>query len=409
MPLDSLAVSAVNGVTASGMKIDKLLYVLPKTTYFSQGRRGRVTHALGLCSGLAANGVQVTVVSGPGLDTLERTLPPSIRYIEVPVPAGRRLRELRWSRTIRAAVGDELRRDPEIRCVLIRYSVSRARSFLPLLREFPQRLIGFEVNSLAYHQFTRLSPPLRRAMLRYECGILNRAKFLYVVSRKLGDDIRVVSDEASPPLIVMPNAGPEDLSGRVRDVGLESGGARPVKFTYLGVFQPYYDLLTVISAFRELRARHENAELHLYGDGPLLNSARQAADGAESIRFHGRYDLNDLLRCGALDTDTVLLLPYAAGGLAEIGSPTKLFEYMALGLPIISTPVGQISEILRDEETAVFYRPGDRASLAQKMEAMMESPEGRMRLTKNLKASYVNEHTWAQRTVALKSFLRSLL
>ena len=45
----------------------KILYVLPKSNYFSQGSRGRVTHALGITSGLLANGVSVHLLSGIGV------------------------------------------------------------------------------------------------------------------------------------------------------------------------------------------------------------------------------------------------------------------------------------------------------------------------------------------------------
>jgi glycosyltransferase involved in cell wall biosynthesis len=45
-------------------------------------------------------------------------------------------------------------------------------------------------------------------------------------------------------------------------------------------------------------------------------------------------------------------------------SPLKLFEYMALGLPIVAGGVGSVREILRDGETARLYAPGDARALA---------------------------------------------
>ena len=52
-------------------------------------------------------------------------------------------------------------------------------------------------------------------------------------------------------------------------------------------------------------------------------------------------------------------------GTEFFGSPTKLFEYMAMGKPIIASRLGQIADVLDDGQTAVMVDPGDAAQLAE--------------------------------------------
>jgi glycosyltransferase involved in cell wall biosynthesis len=51
-------------------------------------------------------------------------------------------------------------------------------------------------------------------------------------------------------------------------------------------------------------------------------------------------------------------------GTEFFGSPTKLFEYMAMGKPIIASRLGQIADVLNDDQTALMVEPGDPAQLA---------------------------------------------
>ena len=59
---------------------------------------------------------------------------------------------------------------------------------------------------------------------------------------------------------------------------------------------------------------------------------------------------------GYLAASDVLVSPHARVR-DFIGSPIKLFEYMASGRAIVASRVAQIGEILRDEETALLVEP----------------------------------------------------
>ncbi len=93
------------------------------------------------------------------------------------------------------------------------------------------------------------------------------------------------------------------------------------------------------------------------GSGRVDLEARAQALGLVdgTVRFLGfRADVPDLLA----DTDLLLLPSF------EEGFPNSLLEGMALGLPVISTPVDGIPELVVDGVTGVLTPPGDAAGLA---------------------------------------------
>src|SRR5262245_32495083 len=130
-----------------------VLYVLPKANFFSQGRRGRVTHAIGVARGFGENQVPVHVISGNGLAQYAQELGPCVTLHEAPSPTAGPLADLRWTRSLIAEIRDLLSQHPQIKFVIIRYASSNGFLFQALPRLYPEKVWVFEVNSLLYHQY----------------------------------------------------------------------------------------------------------------------------------------------------------------------------------------------------------------------------------------------------------------
>jgi glycosyltransferase involved in cell wall biosynthesis len=58
--------------------------------------------------------------------------------------------------------------------------------------------------------------------------------------------------------------------------------------------------------------------------------------------------------------------------------PQAIAEAMASGLPVVATPVGAITELVRDGETGLLVPPGSPAELAQALAALVADPQRRM-------------------------------
>lgn len=102
-----------------------------------------------------------------------------------------------------------------------------------------------------------------------------------------------------------------------------------------------------------------DVEVLVVGDGPLRESLeRQVAslDIASRIHFVGaRRDLGNLL--AAMD---VFVLPSLWEGL-----PLSLVLAMGAGVPVVTTPVGGVPEVVEDGRTGLLVPPGDAAALGQ--------------------------------------------
>ncbi len=59
------------------------------------------------------------------------------------------------------------------------------------------------------------------------------------------------------------------------------------------------------------------------------------------------------------------------------GFPVAIVEAMAAGLPVICTRAGAIADVLRQDENAIFVKPGDREGLAGALEGLINDPARR--------------------------------
>jgi glycosyltransferase involved in cell wall biosynthesis len=118
----------------------------------------------------------------------------------------------------------------------------------------------------------------------------------------------------------------------------------------------------VVRASQRLLERIPKARVVLVGDGPLLERTRRLAAGDDRIRVLGhRGDIDNVY--AAMD---VFLLASAWEGL-----PRTVLEAQAAGVPVVSTRVSGIPEIVRHGRTGFLVEPGDWRGLADAAERIL--------------------------------------
>ena len=97
-----------------------------------------------------------------------------------------------------------------------------------------------------------------------------------------------------------------------------------------------------------------------------------------------------------LDACDVLVSPHIPlqDGSEFFGSPTKLFEYMAMGKAIIASRLGQIADALTDETSALLVEPGNVQHLTQALLRLGKSPDLRQRLGAAARIEAIRNYTW---------------
>ncbi len=132
------------------------------------------------------------------------------------------------------------------------------------------------------------------------------------------------------------------------------------------------------------------------GLATLPARARELGLGEDAVRWLGfRADVPDLLA----DSDLLVLPSF------EEGFPNALLEGMALGLPVVSTRVDGIPELVRHGETGLLVDAGDAPALAQAIGALLSDPERRRALGEAGRARARAEFSQSRAMAALEACL----
>lgn len=122
---------------------------------------------------------------------------------------------------------------------------------------------------------------------------------------------------------------------------------------------------------------------------------------ADRVMFTGRVAHDHIPRyLAACDILAVPTLPNQ-DGTDFFGSPTKLFEYLAMGKAIVASPLGQVGEIIRDGDNGLWCEPGSAISLAECILELANDEVRRQMLGHRARRDAVERHSWSARARVL--------
>jgi glycosyltransferase involved in cell wall biosynthesis len=75
-------------------------------------------------------------------------------------------------------------------------------------------------------------------------------------------------------------------------------------------------------------------------------------------------------------------------------SPLKVFEYMAAGLPVVASRVGQLATVIQHEVNGLLCPAGAAGELAGALLRLHREPELRTRLGQAARATVLQNYTW---------------
>lgn len=93
----------------------------------------------------------------------------------------------------------------------------------------------------------------------------------------------------------------------------------------------------------------------------------------------------------------------------RFGINTKLFEYMAFGIPIIATDVGYQADIIRDSGAGILIPPNNPAALAEAIRQLWNNEEKRRQLGEAGRAAFFDRYCWENEADTLVAFYRCIL
>lgn len=147
----------------------------------------------------------------------------------------------------------------------------------------------------------------------------------------------------------------------------------------LGRLVPKKGFATLIRAFKRLSEDLGAGaiELQIAGSGPQEDELKALTDSlglSDQVKFVGALNPSEVfgwmqsLNCFALACET------AANGNVD-GIPVVLMEAMACGIPVVSTRLSGIPELVRHKDTGLLMEEGDLESLVEALEILIKDPE----------------------------------
>lgn len=272
----------------------------------------------------------------------------------------------------------------------VRTIAQTALYFLRLITTVPRGSVLHILAASYFYFFARVVPAVvlgrlcgLRVILNYRGGeaprfFLGYSRWIVPVLR-LCDVItvpseflrRVFSDYGFPAEIVPNLLELERFGCRPRDQ------ARP-RLVVSRNLEPMYNVMMALQAYEIIKERHADARLDILGTGSeeaeLKSWVRQRS--LRDVRFHGAVDHRRMPEY--LDNCDILLNPTNVDNM-----PMTLLEAFAAGLPVVSTDVGGIPDMLGESAAALLVKPGDYREMAKKVELLVADGDLVRRMTES--------------------------
>jgi glycosyltransferase involved in cell wall biosynthesis len=394
---------------------------------------GSVAHIRGVIDGLVGRGLHVDYLSGKAIPTSVA----NSRWLKVPPT-------------------DLLAIPPELNCYLFN------RAFDACAEKFAwDNSYAFIYQRMSVHNFTgaflrrKLGVPLileyngseawtaanwnRKLRLHdmavsTELASLRNADLVVTVSSALAEEVAAAGVHREK-IVTFPNCfdprifdpsrfSPEEIFGLRERLQISRDACVA---TFIGTFGVWHGVDFLAKAIRRLIDTDYSwvveHKLHflLIGDG-LKMAEVQATLGqkpyADVVTLTGMVPQNSAP--AYLAASDIFLSPHVpnADGSEFFGSPTKLFEYMAMERPIVASDLAQIGSVLRGTypgyaeapatPMAELFIPGDEKGFLAALRKVVENPEPAREMARNARAAALNTFTWSHHVSAILSRARDL-
>jgi glycosyltransferase involved in cell wall biosynthesis len=355
------------------------------------GRKGCSIHAQEVLRAMSARGAKIDLFA----TSLGGDPPPGLEMVRVqslpPAPKGELAAREQLSLAANADLQRSLERAAPFDFIYERYSLWSSAGM-----DYAQKA--------GIPGLLEINAPLIEEQVEHR-GLVDRAGAAAVAERAFSDAkvLLAVSEEVAAYVERFPGA-----AGKVRVLpnGVDPGRfppdlapslpGPPGAFTvgFVGTLKPWHGVEILVEAFARLHQKNPSARLLIVGDGPEMKNlqADLARRGLlDKAHFTGAVAAREVP--GLLASMNVAVAPYPE--LARFYfSPLKVYEYMAAGLPVVASRIGQLTRLIEPDVTGLLVKPGDAGELASALDRLSRDPALRERLGKSARAAVLRDHTW---------------
>jgi glycosyltransferase involved in cell wall biosynthesis len=242
------------------------------------------------------------------------------------------------------------------------------------------------------------SPAKQRRLQRREASVWSRADGYATITRGLADELAERFGAREGLAVV-----PDGARGRPDRPWVPRAASSPGIAGYSGHLYPWKGVDLLLDALAEL----PGIGGLIVGGHPQESDLSRLQDRARRLGLASRVTFTGMVAPGdvaaQLESADVLVLPNPATAVsARYTSPLKLFEYLAMGRPIVASDLPAFREVVRDRENALLFEPGSAAALAAALRVALGDRPLAERIARGARAT-AREYTWDRRAERLEA------
>lgn len=181
---------------------------------------------------------------------------------------------------------------------------------------------------------------------------------------------------------------------------------------YIGILLENRSILDIIESVYQLKQKGYNPNFHIVGElySDLKNKITNLSYFKEiksNIHFYGRLPLDEGYKLSSkMDIGLCIIWPMKN----SIESyPTKIFEYMAVGLPILTSNFELYKSVVETENCGLCVTPKSTDLITEKLIELYENKNMREKMRKNGILAVKNKYNWESQKALLMGVYRTIL
>lgn len=165
---------------------------------------------------------------------------------------------------------------------------------------------------------------------------------------------------------------------------------------YVGAVDPFRGLDTIVQALPKIRKGVPRVKLAIIGKGAGVQEVEVLAQKhgvRDLVDFVGFRPLEELP--GYIARGDICVIPHHRNEHIDTTLPNKLFDYMALGRPVLSTDAVPLKRIIEEVGSGLVYRSGDPDSFTEKV-IQLEDEDLRKKMGRAGMEAVVEKYNWSR-------------
>jgi glycosyltransferase involved in cell wall biosynthesis len=267
---------------------------------------------------------------------------------------------------------------------------------IPVLIDLAENYPAMLEDQRRYSPRSAIGSTLRHPALAtiIEQSVLKRADHIVVVVEESRDRLIGMGVDSSR-ITVVTNTPPLDRWAAGAPTLVPPGDDEAIHLVYLGNLDGSRGIDTAIEAVALLRDRGDYARLSIIGSGPNIERHRELA---RTLGVTDRVVVTG--RLGFAKVEAIMaeanvgLIPHYSTRAWNSTIPNKLFDFMAMGKPVVVSNCRPTARIVDEEQCGIVFKERDVEDLAAAIAAVKDARQ-RRRFGERGREAFLSRYNWA--------------